>query len=123
MQLKAIVPKKLDMIKYHPVAVAAGLRSFAVDLTMRMGKYPISMGSYRRTGTLGRNWGYQYTSTWAIVANAVPYAGKVQGFKMRSPRQLRFMANRGWQSISDEARDAWKLHLPDIQRRLVRGGF
>lgn len=58
--------------------------------------------TYRRTGTLGRNWTPKTTKYSVTVSNAVPYSGYVQGF-LKGPKgskQTAVMASKGWGSIT-----------------------
>ena len=124
LSLRAIVPKKIVLAKYPDSSIGAGLRLYALDLTNEMKSYPPYQPTktrYKRTGNLGRRWGYSYTSSKATVDNDRYYARYVQGYVGRSPRQTALMASRGWQSVSEKGREVWQRHLPDIQQRLARG--
>jgi hypothetical protein len=84
-----------------------------VGFTSELSKYPPARTSYRRTGDLGRDW----TTIWPRLegadlvtgtGNNVVYAGPVQGFRRRRPRQRKLFRGYGWPSAEDIGKDVWK---------------
>lgn len=137
--LKAIIPKNLNVVP--PITgIEGALKSWGTDMVQTMSQYPpwqpwkkapksgIRAGG-KRTTALGKNWATDgpfnsRVRIWMIVANRVPYAGYVQGYKgkaaPRNEMQARALAARGWSSISDIAPIVWKRHLPNIRRWFKR---
>lgn len=126
--LRPIVPKK-PPAQYDRGQIQAALQKFAIDLVGEMGKYPPWMpwkrppkkGPYKdgkRTGSLMRGWLYSDLRPESVlIVNAVPYAGSVQGYRAgaKGQRQTAIMAARGWQNLSDRAKEVWQRHLPNIR--------
>jgi len=132
--LRPILPKK-PPVQVSATALQAGLRAFSLDMVRQMQTYPPIMpwkhgfpkkGLRRggnRTGVLAKNWSYDLKPGEAIVANRVPYAGYVEGYRGRGDKgekQTAAMTARGWGSISDEAKMVWARHVPGL--KLVLAG-
>ena len=105
-RFRPIKPKRPPIKPPSTLKMLAALSVVGRDLQARMAKYPPkkSGGTYKRTGTLGRAWTMEGPKVKGqdlvvIVGNKVVYAGFVQGFKTRDPRQVPTMATLGWQSI------------------------
>src|SRR3972149_10870196 len=127
--LRPILPKK-PPVAVSMIAIQAGLRAFSLDMVRQMQSYPpitpwkhgfpksgLRKGG-KRTGTLGKNWSYDLKPGEAVVANRVPYAGYVEGYKGRGSKgekQTAVMAARGWFSISDEGKGVWARHGPGLR--------
>lgn len=73
-----------------------------------LAKYPSppSHSTYRRTGTLGRNWTQKFSKDggdWVVeVQNATPYASFVQG-----EDQVRVHKSSGWSTLDAVVDDVW----------------
>lgn len=112
----------------HLVQQYIGGTGFAGGMIRRMADYPPQRPTtYRRTGTLGRNWrlrGPRRTGN-AIIAEAVnntPYAVHVEGPRRGSKgrRQATVMRNKGWQNVTDETVREWQRWRPRIVRVLTQ---
>lgn len=106
-----------------------GATGFAGDMIREMADYPPQQPtSYRRTGTIGRNWrldGPRRTAT-AITAgasNKTKYDVYVQGPKDGSGpgrRQTKVMRSKGWKNITDVTKAVWPKHRVRIVRVLTQ---
>lgn len=120
-RFEAIVPSKpIHDIEARDTVAALG--NFGIDVQGRIKVYPPDAG-FRRTGNLGRNWTKDGPKVWArdlivIIGNKVFYAGKVQGLKIRAPRQKEPWISIGWSSIEDVGNAKFKEHLPRIEKAL-----
>lgn len=105
-RFRPIKPKRPPIRPPSTLKMIAALSVVGRDLQARMSRYPPkrSEGDYQRTGTLGRGWTMEGpkvkgTDFVVTVGNKVEYAGFVEGFKTRDPRQTSTMATLGWQNI------------------------
>lgn len=131
LRVQAILPK------FEPIANEGierqiqsliGGAGFAGSMIRRMADYPPQRPtSYRRTGTLGRNWrmvGPRVTAN-AIIAEArnnTQYVVHVEGPKAgaKGRRQVAVMRERGWPNITDAAQAEWKRWRPRVVRVLMQ---
>ena len=90
-----------------------------VGFTSEVSSYPPARTSYRRTGRLGQGW----TTIWPHAegdrlitgtGNKIAYAGPVQGFKRRRPRQGRVFRGYNWPNVEDIGKGVWKRHRPRV---------
>jgi hypothetical protein len=124
----APLPSNGKLAKIRPpstLAMVAALSAVGLDLTARMSKYPPKRGSadYQRTGTLGRGWTMRGPSIKGQdlvveVGNKVNYAGHVQGFIIKDPRQSKVMATLGWNTISAVGEEVVAEHRPLILKSM-----
>lgn len=120
-RFEAIVPSKpIHAIKVRDTVQA--MRNFGLDTQRHIKRYPPDAG-YRRTGKLKRGWTIEgpkivVRDLIEIVGNNVGYAGRVQGLKMKSPRQSEPWISIGWASIEDVGNTKFKEHQPRIERAL-----
>ncbi len=105
-----------------------GATGFAGAMIRRMADYPAQRPtSYRRTGSLGRNWrmrGPRNTGNQIIVeaTNTTGYAVFVEGPKTggRGHQQAAVMKKKGWPNITDAAAAEWPKHQASIARILTQ---
>ena len=124
----APLPSNGKLAKIRPpstLAMVAALSAVGLDLTARMSKYPPKRGSadYQRTGTLGRGWtmkgpSIQGQDLVVEVGNKVNYAGYVQGFIIKDPRQSKVMAQLGWSAITAIGEEVVAEHRPLILKSM-----
>ena len=92
-----------------------------VGFTSEVSRYPTQRSHirYRRTGRLGQGW----TTIWPHfegdklitgTGNKIAYAGPVQGFKRRRPRQRDWAQSYGWPNVEDIGKGVWKRHRPRV---------
>ena len=99
--------------------VKSRLRDVGVEASDRLSAYPPARTSYRRTGTLGRNWTMEGPRVSGgglevIVGNNVDYAPFVQGFTRRRPRQRPVFKRYNWPNVEDVGKQAWKARGPKL---------
>lgn len=137
--LKAIYPKtKLppDPAAIAP-AVTKALQRMGLAFVAKMQQYPPQQPPinpkrrrYQRTGDLGRGWtspgAIRVTGNTVTVVNrmtrgGVSYPVYVQGPKSgnKGERQTAVMKRKGWQSVSDVAKEVAKENRPILNRAIV----
>lgn len=112
------------------IADRLGSSGFAGAMVRAMANYPSqgqTVSGYRRTGTLGRGWRFEFRSRSGDrieteVFNDVDYAVHVQGPKRgrKGRRQTREMRRRNWPNITDESREVFSRFRPPIVRILTQ---
>jgi hypothetical protein len=110
--LRAIRAKR-PIVKVNRRKVVARLRDVGVNVMERMSDYPTARTSYRRSGDLGKNWTMEGpkqegVGLVVIAGNKTIYAGFVEGFRRRRPRQRKLFRSYGWPSVEDIGKDVWK---------------
>jgi hypothetical protein len=110
--LRLIRPKR-PIVSVNDRNVTARLRDVGTDVVNRMSDYPPARTSYRRTGTLGRTWTREGPkpegkNLVVIVGNKTKYAGPVEGFKSRKPRQRKLFRGYGWPNVEDVGKEVWR---------------
>lgn len=127
--LQAIRPKRFDVI--DPRAVVSDLektnRSYALDVGKAMAKYPSQRPTrYVRTGDYGRGWtapgSIKASASEVTLVNRVGYSVYVGGPRQgnKGERQAAVMRKKGWQSITDVARET-KRNYVQLVNRAIRG--
>lgn len=129
LSLKPIVPKHPIVDKKVGARVEGELKAWGGRVVNRMASYPAQQPTtYRRTGTLGRNWRLRFGTEngliFAAAVNATRYAPFVQGPKdgPRGARQTAVMASKGWQSVSTIGRQEWRASSRRIRDLLKQKG-
>lgn len=117
-QLRPITAKK-PIVGVNIQRVKGRLRDVGVEASDRLSAYPLARTNYRRTGTLGRTWTLagpleQGGGLTVTVGNATVYAGPVQGFKRRRPRQGRLFRRYNWPNVEDVGKQAWQKRGPRL---------
>ena len=115
-QLRPITAKR-PIVGLNVQRVKSRLRDVGVEASDRLSAYPPPRTRYRRTGTLGRTWTLagpleQGGGLTVTVGNATVYAGPVQGFKRRRPRQRDWARRYSWPNVEDVGKQAWKARGP-----------
>ncbi len=110
--LRAIRAKR-PIVKVNRRKVVARLRDVGVDVVNRMSDYPPARTSYRRSGKLGGNWTMEGPKAEGIglvviAGNKTTYAGFVEGFRRRRPRQRKLFRGYGWPNVEDIGQSVWK---------------
>lgn len=126
LRVRAITPRRLPMATNTEDLArrALGQLGFAGDMVRDMADYPTQQPTtYRRTGTLGREWTFSGpartpTGIGVLVYNPVGYAVYVEGPRNgpRGRRQTAVMRGKGWPSISDVAERLAKKHGVTLSR-------
>lgn len=129
--LQAIRPKRFEVI--DPARAAADLirvnTQYALAVGKRMAKYPPQRPTkYRRTGNYGRGWtapgSINAKPNEVTLVNRVGYAvyvgGPKGGGRGKGERQTKVMREKGWESISDAARQEVK-NWEQLVNRSIRG--
>lgn len=95
------------------------MRGWSGRVNSKVSRYPSQVGTYRRTGALGKGFKDSVDigadTITARVENAVPYATYVVG-----DRQRGFHKSHGWNNIDDVAKTEWKVTV-DRLRKLFEG--
>lgn len=123
MRLEPIIPRHTTSSKVAALGLRAVLEAFAFEAQRELKTYPparpwkrpptsgIRKGG-RRTGTLGKNWRLGRRGLDSIeVVNNTPYGSYVQGPTGKSGKaggQTAVMADRGWPSVTNVAKNAAK---------------
>jgi hypothetical protein len=102
-----VILRQLDGIRLD--AIKGDVMTLMDDIAADAAKYPPPVGSYVRTGDLGRGWADSEpmmsgdsTSLMAVLTNSVPYGPFVQG----AEDQAQIHAGR-WRT-TDQIVDAWE---------------
>jgi len=110
---------KRPIVSVNGQQVKARLRDVGVEAWNRLSAYPPARTRYRRTNILMKGWpmeGPRVTGKGleVIVGNNVDYAGFVQGFRRRRPRQRPVFRRYNWPNVEDVGKQAWKARGPRL---------
>ncbi len=117
-RIRAIRAKK-PIVGVNVQRVKSRLRDVGVEASGLLSAYPLARTNYRRTGRLGQAWTLagpleQGGGLTVTVGNAIVYAGPVQGFKRRRPRQGRVFRRYNWPNVEDVGKQAWQKRGPRL---------
>ena len=110
---------KRPIVSVNLQQVKSRLRDVGVEAVSQLSAYPPARTSYRRTGRLGRTWTLegpieQGGGLTVTAGNATVYAGFVEGFKRRRPRQMKVFRRYNWPNVEDVGKQAWKARGPRL---------
>ncbi len=110
---------KRPIVGLNAQQVRGRLRDVGVEAMSLLSAYPPARTRYRRTGRLGAAWTLegpieQGGGLTVTAGNAIVYAGPVQGFKRRRPRQGRVFRRYNWPNVEDVGKQAWKARGPRL---------
>lgn len=116
--LRPIRPKR-RVVAVNPRKVLAEMLKAGVGFTDALSAYPPARTSYRRTGRLGEDWTLippraEGTRLVTGTGNKVKYAGPVEGYRRRRPRQRKLFRGYGWPSAEDVGNKVWKARRPAV---------
>ena len=117
-RLQPIRPKR-PVTRVNPRKVVAEMLKAGVGFTEDLSKYPPARTPYRRTGRLGGGWTLippraEGSKLVTGTGNKVVYAGFVQGYRRRRPRQRRVFSGYGWPNVEDVGKRVWKARRPHV---------
>ena len=116
--IRAIRAKR-PIVGVNVQRVKARLRDVGVEADSLLSAYPQARTRYRRTGRLGRGWTLlgpleQGGGLTVTVGNNVVYAGFVQGFRRRRPRQKPVFSRYNWPNVEEVGKQAWEKRGPRL---------
>ncbi len=93
-----------------------------VGFTSALSDYPPTT-RFRRTGRLGQGWTTVFPHLEGAnlvtgTGNKVVYAGAVEGFRRRRPKQRPWFKRYGWPSVEDIGKEVWKKRKGAINAAL-----